>query len=48
MNRECMEIKELMTLYQMGKLTDEQKIHLNQHLLFCPDCMYLMVLSQAS
>ncbi len=48
MNRECMEIKELMALYQIGKLTDEQKMHLNQHLLFCPDCMYLMVLSQAS
>jgi len=48
MNRECEEIKELFALYYSGKLTDEQKAKLNQHLLFCPECVYQMVLSQAS
>jgi hypothetical protein len=48
MNRECEEIKELFALYYSGKLTDEQKATLNQHLLFCPECVYQMVLSQAS
>jgi hypothetical protein len=48
MNRECTEIKELLVLYYAGKLSEEQKAHLNQHLLFCPECMYHMVLMQAS
>jgi hypothetical protein len=45
MNHECMEIKPLMALYQTGQLSDEQRKHLNQHLLFCPDCVYQMVLA---
>ncbi len=45
MNHECIEIKQLMALYQAGKLNEEQKAHLNQHLLFCPECVYLMVLA---
>jgi hypothetical protein len=48
MNKECMEIQELLALYRAGKLSDEQRSRLNQHLLFCPECMYHMVLSQAS
>jgi hypothetical protein len=48
MNKECMEIKELLALYHTGKLSDDQKLRLNQHLLFCPECMYHMVLMQAS
>jgi len=48
MNRECEEVKELFVLYYAGKLTDEQKAKLNLHLLFCPECVYQMVLLQAS
>src|SRR5271156_7151627 len=44
MNRECVEIKELFALYYAGKLSDDQKARLNQHLLFCPECVYQMVL----
>ncbi len=47
MNQECMEIKKLMALYDAGKLTDEQKAHLSHHLLFCPECVYQMVLAPA-
>jgi hypothetical protein len=48
MNRECEEVKELFALYYAGKLTDEQKAKLNLHLLFCPECVYQMVMLQAS
>jgi len=47
MNRECMEVKDLLGLYHAGKLSEEQKRHMNQHLLFCPECMYDMVLAPA-
>jgi len=42
-----MEMRKLMALYQAGLLTDEQRSHLNQHLLFCTDCVYQMVLAPA-
>jgi hypothetical protein len=45
MNHECEEVKELISLSAADKLTEEQKKMLNEHLLFCADCVYKMILS---
>jgi hypothetical protein len=43
MNSECLEVKELMALGESAELSFEQRRKMNEHLLFCPDCMCLML-----
>jgi hypothetical protein len=43
MNGECLEVKQLMEVDVSTELSSEQRRQMNEHLLFCPDCMCLML-----
>jgi hypothetical protein len=43
MNSECLEVKELLKTGESNDLSDSQREKMNGHLLFCPDCMCLML-----
>ncbi len=44
MDENCQRIKKLLDLYRDGRLTDEQKADVEYHLLYCPECMFLLTL----
>lgn len=44
MDENCMRIKKMLELYRAGKLTDEEKADVEYHLLYCPECIFLLTL----
>jgi hypothetical protein len=44
MDENCMKIKKMLELYRAGKLTDEEKADVEYHLLYCPECIFLLTL----
>lgn len=44
MDENCQRIKRMLELYREGKLTDEQKADVEYHLLYCPECIFLLTL----
>jgi hypothetical protein len=44
MGSECEEIQMQMNLYRQGKLDEAEKAHVESHLLFCPECIFLLTL----
>ncbi len=47
MDKHCKEIKHMLYLYRAGRLSEEDMAQVNQHLVFCTDCTYLLVLDPA-
>jgi hypothetical protein len=46
-NCACLDIKERLLLYQLEKLSEEERNGLKRHLLFCPECIFHLVLTTA-
>ena len=44
MDENCVRIKRMLELYRDGKLTDEEKADVEYHLLYCPECIFLLTL----
>ena len=44
MDENCRRINRLLDLYRAGKLTEVQKADVEYHLLYCPECMFLLTL----
>ena len=44
MDENCHRIGRLMDLYRAGKLNDREKADVEYHLLYCPECMFLLTL----
>lgn len=44
MDENCTRIKRMLDLYRLGKLSDEQKADVEYHLLYCPECIFLLTL----
>ena len=44
MDDNCLRIKAQLDLYRAGKLTEEEKADVEYHLLYCPDCIFLLTL----
>jgi hypothetical protein len=44
MDENCERILKLLDLYRAGKLSDEQKADVEDHLLYCPECIFLLTL----
>ncbi len=44
MDENCNRIKNLLNLYREGKLNDAQKADVEYHLLYCPECIFLLTL----
>jgi hypothetical protein len=44
MDENCTKIEKLIDLYRAGKLTDAQKAEVEYHLLYCPECIFLLTL----
>ena len=44
MDENCKRIKRLLELYREGRLNDEQKADVEYHLLYCPECIFLLTL----
>jgi len=47
MDENCERIKKLFSLYCDGKVTDAERAEVEYHLLYCPDCIFLLTLSPA-
>jgi hypothetical protein len=44
MDENCRRINNLLDLYRAGRLTEEEKADVEYHLLYCPECMFLLTL----
>lgn len=44
MDENCHRIKKLLDLYRAGKLPDDEKVDVEYHMLYCPECMFLLTL----
>jgi len=44
MDENCTRIKRLLELYREGRLGEEQKAEVEYHLLYCPECIFLLTL----
>lgn len=44
MDENCARIKRMLDLYRLGKLSEEQKADVEYHLLYCPECIFLLTL----
>ena len=44
MDENCKRIKKLLELYREGRLNDAQKADVEYHLLYCPECIFLLTL----
>ncbi len=44
MDENCTRIKRMLELYREGKLNEEQKADVEYHLLYCPECIFLLTL----
>jgi hypothetical protein len=44
MDENCHRTGRLLDLYRAGKLTDREKADVEYHLLYCPECMFLLTL----
>jgi hypothetical protein len=44
MDENCQRIKRMLDLYRIGKLTEEEKADVEYHLLYCPECIFLLTL----
>jgi hypothetical protein len=44
MDENCKRIKDLLDLYREGRLNDQQKADVEYHLLYCPECIFLLTL----
>lgn len=44
MDENCEKIKKMLDLYREGKLTDSEKADVEYHLLYCPECIFLLTI----
>jgi hypothetical protein len=44
MDENCHRIKKLLDLYRAGKLPDDEKADVEYHMLYCPECIFLLTL----
>lgn len=44
MDENCNRIKKLLDLYRADQLTDAEKADVEYHLLYCPECIFLLTL----
>jgi hypothetical protein len=44
MDEKCIKIQKMLDLYRDDKLTDEEKAEVEYHLLYCPECIFLLTL----
>ena len=44
MDENCKKIEKLLDLYREGKLEDSEKADVEYHLLYCPECIFLLTL----
>ena len=44
MDENCTKIEKLIDLYRAGKLTESEKADVEYHLLYCPECVFLLTL----
>lgn len=44
MDEKCIRIQRLLDLYRAGKLREEEKAEVEYHLLYCPECIFLLTL----
>lgn len=44
MDENCQKVKKLLDLYRADKLTNAQKADVEYHLLYCPECLFLLTL----
>ncbi len=44
MDQNCEKIKKMLDLYREGKLTESEKADVEYHLLYCPECIFLLTL----
>ena len=44
MDENCQRIKRMLDLYRIGRLTEEEKADVEYHLLYCPECIFLLTL----
>ena len=44
MDENCKRIKNMLDQYRVGRLTDAQKADVEYHLLYCPECIFLLTL----
>ena len=44
MGSECEAVREMMNLYREGRLTEVEKAEVESHLLYCPECIFLLTL----
>lgn len=44
MDENCHRIILLLDLYRAGKVTESQKADVEYHLLYCPECIFLLTL----
>ncbi len=44
MDQNCEKIKRMLDLYREGKLSEAEKADVEYHLLYCPECVFLLTL----
>jgi hypothetical protein len=47
MDEKCEKIKKLFHLYKEGNVTVDQRLEVEYHLLYCPECIFLLTMSPA-